>query len=128
MSTVDVCSESREEEIICEGVVSATLMTCPNAGTVIGAALGFSGLVQLAVLLVVVMLYLALRAITGQTINCSDILKAASSPGMTTDQAASLRMEAGEVENVDAEQNSNQESHNQDEGDNKETESPGAKE
>jgi hypothetical protein len=39
----------------------------------------------------VVIFYLAIRAVTGHGFHINDILTAASSPGMTTDEAASSR-------------------------------------
>ena len=84
---VEVCDSYGWEEQICEGVVSLTYWACPNAWTTIGAALGYSAIVQLVTVVVVLVLYLGIHFLcTGECYSLSDITKAWGRPGSTIEE------------------------------------------
>jgi hypothetical protein len=92
---VDVCSTTPQglgHETTCQGVNSITYYTCPSAGTVIGSALGYSALVQMAALVVLVLVYCLVRSLfTGKCYSLQDLQESMAVREATLEQASSKR-------------------------------------
>ena len=92
---VEVCDLYGWEEQICEGVVSLTYWACPNGWTTIGAALGYSAIVQMVTVFVVLIVYLGLHYLfTGECYSLSDVSQAWGQPGSTVEEVHASRRDS----------------------------------